>query len=502
MNKEILTHSEDIVSAVFLAENIQNPEYFINTISFQLIDKYPKLTNGFFLLTYEIEEPSSSKKQGLKVSYQFSINTHNRLFEVISISIEPIESLIITFPSDKNNKETFKSENGQLIPITSNKDNDFFKFTEKSHFNKGKQKVCFKPNEIFIFEPVYIPKPWGQEIWFTGVEKRGVSKVKFYNNSKVSLPLTWVFSALPSKLLGSAHAHKNLILVKILDPLPDEVFGDLYYELHTEKNEVYVVTEVSAETGKIKYGANPEKLKEFSNNIDEYKKQFLIVIKQYEEIRREIDGIFDTYRLENNISMNDPIPANKIKEWSKNLPTDLLNNEKKKRAEMDSFAGYLDLKIGDVVRVPILVPHALQHGVKVIEFQTPTYERFILSFAQKVLTQDHWDTDEAFEKMKILPPQKTELETLDKNENFCEELVCSFNEFKSSRFSVKENQKITVAAQDLYRILFNVTGTLRVNSDLNDYIEILPGACILLPAGVSYQLYAKSDVTFLFCLPK
>src|SRR5690606_7164749 len=73
----------------------------------------------------------------------------------------------------------------------------------------------------------------------------------------------------------------------------------------------------------------------------------------------------------------------------------LIELEKEYKQAMNSFIALHSLAVGDVVTVPRLVPHALQHGVRVVEFQTPVYERKILSFGQKVLTQEHWDTTEA-----------------------------------------------------------------------------------------------------------
>jgi hypothetical protein len=37
---------------------------------------------------------------------------------------------------------------------------------------------------------------------------------------------------------------ESLILLKTLNPVADDVIGDLYYEMHEEKWEVYVVTEI------------------------------------------------------------------------------------------------------------------------------------------------------------------------------------------------------------------------------------------------------------------
>ena len=70
---------------------------------------------------------------------------------------------------------------------------------------------------------------------------------------------------------------------------------------------------------------------------------------------------------------------------------------------MESFTRLLDLRVGDVVRVEPYYPHSLQHGVRVVELQTPTYERFIISFAQQVVTQDHWDSEHAIAHMSLDP---------------------------------------------------------------------------------------------------
>ena len=71
------------------------------------------------------------------------------------------------------------------------------------------------------------------------------------------------------------------------------------------------------------------------------------------------------------------------------------SEEKNLRQEMNSFTSMHTLRVGDVISIPTYTPHALQHGVRAIEFQTPHYERQILSFAQKVLTQSDWDTESA-----------------------------------------------------------------------------------------------------------
>jgi hypothetical protein len=165
-----------------------------------------------------------------------------------------------------------------------------------------------------------------------------------------------------------------LTLLKILDPSSTPVLGDLYFELHEEKREVYVVTHIDREAwpdgvGYIRYGFAPERVGQFANEA-EFRSAYLAAVQAYESVRRALDSL--------------PEGAEPDRE--------LLALEPVLREGMNSFTGLRALRVGDVVEVPLLVPHALLHGVRTVEFQTPTYERKILSFAQKVLTQDHWDT--------------------------------------------------------------------------------------------------------------
>ena len=74
---------------------------------------------------------------------------------------------------------------------------------------------------------------------------------------------------------------------------------------------------------------------------------------------------------------------------------------------MDGFTSIKELRLGDVIKVPTWTPHSPQHGIRVIEFQTPTYERYIISFEQRVLTQEHWDSEHAIAHMTLDPPAAT-----------------------------------------------------------------------------------------------
>ena len=85
--------------------------------------------------------------------------------------------------------------------------------------------------------PLRIAKPWGQEIWFSGIEQRGESTI---TQAGTTLLLSDYLSLAPKRLVRRAAP----LLLKILDPAPEPVTGNLYVETHNTKHEVYVVTEV------------------------------------------------------------------------------------------------------------------------------------------------------------------------------------------------------------------------------------------------------------------
>ncbi|WP_149867861.1 hypothetical protein [Cellvibrio sp. PSBB023] len=213
------------------------------------------------------------------------------------------------------------------------------------------------------------------------------------------MPLPWVLEFLRHRLaLGDAG---QLILLKVLDPLADECYGDLYFELHEQKQEVYVVTHVDQQAwpdgrGAIQLGFDPAIRARYTTN-EAFKLAYGVAVSDYEKVRRAIDDLLDHKKREQGIALDQPIAACQLRLWMNELAQDaeykaLVDREKILKQVMDGFVALHPLAVGDVVAVPRLVPHALQHGVRVVEFQTPVYERKILSFGQKVLTQKHWDT--------------------------------------------------------------------------------------------------------------
>lgn len=232
-------------------------------------------------------------------------------------------------------------------------------------------------------QTVAIPKPWGQEIWFTGMEARGESRVQL---NGTSLPLSAYLALAP----GWLHQHQDIVLLKILDPKPEPVLGDLYFEVHERKQETYVVTAVDTGAwpdgvGAIRYGVN-QALRTAVADDAEFRQRYLQAVQQYESVRRQLDG--------------DGAPDPALAGAS---AAELQALEQQRREAMEAFTTLLPLRVGDIVTVPPWHPHSLQHGVQVVEFQSPTYERYIISFAQQVQTQSHWDSARAIERMSLAP---------------------------------------------------------------------------------------------------
>jgi hypothetical protein len=244
--------------------------------------------------------------------------------------------------------------------------------------------MSFDYTQPVRLEPVCIPKPWGQEIWFTGMEARGESQVSTGAGETVPLSV-WL-----SADADASSRRESVLLLKILDPAPVPITGDLYFEVHSEKREVYVVTHIDPTAwpggaGAIRFGMNQRKRLEHADD-ESFRSSYLQVVQSYEKVRRAIDS-----------GTESPF---------------IVMQEMALRERMESFSHLRELHIGDVVHVPTWFPHALQHGVRVVEFQTATYERLIVSFAQKVLTQDHWNTAAAVAGMSLDPGTEQNAEVI------------------------------------------------------------------------------------------
>lgn len=332
------------------------------------------------------------------------------------------------------------------------------------------EQWCQRHDQIWLdseqpiaLKPVHIPKPWGQEIWYTGIEERGQSRIA--DEQGRAVPLPWLLALCPNRVLGSAGG--ELVLLKVLDPLPEPVFGDLYFEMHEEKREVYVVTHVDESAwpdgrGGIRFGFNQNKRREIGGDMA-FKREYLAAVQAYRAIRVEIDQILDQRRAAEGVELDAPLDPQTSKTWLAGLPQDLLQKEGELRARMEAFIHVDPLKVGDVVKVPCYTPHSLLHGVRTVEFQTPVYERKILSFAQKVLTQSHWDTEEALDLVTLDAPETAQLPLVQVEEGCRIEEVVDFEDFRVERITLSAGTDFDVVAGQRYALLMAVTGGVLLN---------------------------------------
>ena len=93
-------------------------------------------------------------------------------------------------------------------------------------------------------QPVTVAKPWGSEVWYSGVEARGESGVC---TTAGVVPL--------SQYLVERGRTKPVILLKALQATA----GNLYLEVHESKSEVYVVDWIDGR-GRMLLGPRPDVL--------------------------------------------------------------------------------------------------------------------------------------------------------------------------------------------------------------------------------------------------
>lgn len=344
-------------------------------------------------------------------------------------------------------------------------------------------RECARANDLPVLalgkplrlETVSIAKPWGQEIWYTGIEERGVSQV---TDGWSSSPLPWVLSVAPERLTSNRERQINLL--KILDPLPEAVYGDLYFELHEEKREVYVVTHIDKGAwpegvGAIRYGFN-EEVKLVYSSEEAFRADYLAAVKNYQLVRRQIDEQLELLRQGEGLSSSEPVSVEIMKRWVSTLPPDVIVLEETLRERMNKFTALLPLKPGDVVKVPLRTPHALQHGVRTVEFQSPVYERMILSFAQKVLTQSDWDTEKAVEVMSTDSPPLAKLAILEEDADHRIEEVVIFDDFRVLRLTLAGSAEYLLPEARHYELLLVVDGSLDCGGELveKEHAVLLP----------------------------
>ena len=198
---------------------------------------------------------------------------------------------------------------------------------------------------IAALAPVTVRKPWGREVWYSGMEKRGESGVRV---DGAVMPL--------SRFLEMHQRTVPIVLLKSLHPCA----GDLYMEVHETKHEVYVIDAVDParwpQAGAMLLGAEPAERQARGDAA------FLAALGARARAAEAGQGGPDS---------------------------------------VAALLASVPLRPGDVVDIPPGVPHSLLRGVDVVEFQTPVYERRILAATGPVVTQVGWDVADAIAAVRL-----------------------------------------------------------------------------------------------------
>ncbi|MFT7382721.1 MAG: hypothetical protein ACI90G_000296 [Urechidicola sp.] len=309
-------------------------------------------------------------------------------------------------------------------------------------------------------EPVTITKPWGEEIWYTGIEARGVCAAE-------GIPLPWLIALSPQSVLGLDH--RDPILLKILAPFSQVRYGDLYLELHEQKIEVYVVTRIDSDAwpsgkGQIRFGFNPAMVDAFPNEAA-FRQAYLDCVNDYREIRQRIDAQLDHIKSAAGYRPDAMVTPEIMESWRQQLDQTLNGDEAGQLAAMNAFTALHSVGVGSVIQVEPLTPHSLQHGVRVIEFQSPHYERYILSFAQKVMTQNHWDSEAAIGRAHLrakLAPSKVPIIS---HKDCTVDQIVNFAEFEVHSVWLAPGAKHTLQIMH-YAVLIGVEGVAEVGQKI------------------------------------
>jgi hypothetical protein len=237
--------------------------------------------------------------------------------------------------------------------------------------------------------------------------------------------------------------------------------------MHTQKWEVYLVTEVDPAAwpdgvGLIKAGLRAEVLDAYRARGGDWAAaalgDFRAAVDRYREVRVRHDALLDAEKARRGWDPAAPLGAGAQRELTATLPEGERALEAALRSEALAFVGDVPVRVGDVVTFPALQMHCLTRGIRVVEFQTPHYERLIVMFAQKALTQSHWDTAEAVALMRAEPYRKPSPEPVGGGRGWTAERFVDFPQFLADRLALEPGAEADLPAAAGYRLLMGVDG--------------------------------------------
>ena len=157
------------------------------------------------------------------------------------------------------------------------------------------------------------------------------------------------------------------------------------------------------------------------------------------------------------------------------------------RARVAGFMAEVSLEPGDVIEVPTGVPHGLQHGIRVIEFQTPTYERQIVYAAQQVLTQSAWDSAAAIAGLTLdAPPSCSPKKLSDEVE-----VLAETGDFRLFRARLKPGG-CWAPPGCAYAVALAAAGSLRVGSRQGS-VDLEARAAAFIPGSAADVALTSAD---------
>jgi hypothetical protein len=320
-------------------------------------------------------------------------------------------------------------------------------------------------------EPVTVDKPWGTETWYSGIEARGESSVAVPDGS---VPLFTYLSLAPQRLCGG----RLPVLLKILKSRPEPLLGELYFEIHQNKQEVYVVANVDPAAhpdgnGTVRFGVNQSLRADYDDDAA-FRKAFLNAVNEYEQLA----------------ARSHDKPGNGPAGGRSSDP-DL----QEARAHVLSFTATRSLSRGDTLTVPVGVPHSLQAGLTVLEFQTPSYERQIIFASQPVRTQAGWDSASAIAGMSLDTPEgpRGAAET--------KELIARFPEFSLWRWHLQHGSARALPDNLSHAICTVFEGEVAIASS-HDRLVLAQSQAAFIPGSAQAVSFATSSAaTLLIAVP-
>ena len=134
------------------------------------------------------------------------------------------------------------------------------------------------------------------------------------------------------------------------------------------------------------------------------------------------------------------------------------------------------------------------------EFQTPHYERLILMFAQKVITQNHWDTDNAINKMETEVYHPPKLDCIHNSKYLIVERFTDFPQFNFDRICLESKNSYEIQLDGKYQPLIIISGIAEVVSNTGKSIKLKKEESLFIPVSMGCYKIESIGQNHLICL--